>query len=204
MARLYTRKGDDGGTVLFDGTRVRKDDTRVDAYGEVDELNAHLGAAVTLVAARGADPAARTLRERLVQIQHELFAIGAELATPAESPRHDKLAGPVVEQLSRLESWIDETAAATPPLSVFILPGGDPLACQLHVCRTVCRRAERRAVALASRAPLNPQVVALNPQVVAYLNRLSDLLFAWARLANHLAGVADQPWIKPEPGHHST
>jgi cob(I)alamin adenosyltransferase len=190
MARLYTRNGDDGGTVLFDGTRVRKDDTRVDAYGEVDELNAHLGAAVSLAAQRIADPSAKILRDRLVQIQHALFAVGAELATPAESPRHDKLVAVAAEDVLRLEPWIDEAVAAAPALAVFILPGGDPLASQLHICRTVCRRAERRAVTLASQTTLNPQVV-------AYLNRLSDLLFAWARLANHLAGVADQPWIKP-------
>ncbi|HVP10690.1 MAG TPA: cob(I)yrinic acid a,c-diamide adenosyltransferase [Phycisphaerae bacterium] len=193
MARLYTRKGDDGGTVLFDGTRVRKDDIRVEAYGDIDELNAHLGDAV-LVIPRGSDPSAAALRDRIIRIQHELFSIGAELATPAESPRHDKLVSVAADQISRLESWIDEAAAATPPLNSFILPGGDPLACRLHICRTVCRRAERRAVALASR-------VSLNSRVLAYLNRLGDLLFAWARLANHLAGIADQPWIKPESGH---
>jgi cob(I)alamin adenosyltransferase len=193
MARLYTRKGDGGGTVLFDGTHVRKDDPRVEAYGEVDELNAHLGAAVCLAAQRVGDPRAKPLSDRLVQIQHELFAIGAELATPSQSPRHDKIAAVASEQVSRLESWIDEASAATPPLAAFILPGGDPLACQLHVCRTVCRRAERRSVTLAAQT-------AINPQVVAYLNRLGDLLFAWARLANHLAGIADQPWIKPQGG----
>jgi cob(I)alamin adenosyltransferase len=190
VARLYTRKGDDGGTVLFDGTRVRKDDIRVDAYGAVDELNAHLGAAVSLTTQSGAGSSAKTLRDRLIRIQHELFAIGAELATPAESPRHDQIAVVTAGQVSALEPWIDEAAAATPPLREFILPGGDPLACQLHICRTVCRRVERRVVTLSGHA-------SVNPQVVAYLNRLGDLLFAWARLANHLAGLADEMWIKP-------
>jgi cob(I)alamin adenosyltransferase len=197
VARLYTRKGDDGGTVLFDGTRVRKDDPRVAAYGEVDELNAHLGAAAAMTIPRGADPSAKALHDRLVQIQHELFAIGAELATPVESPRQARLGKVTSEQVSRLESWIDEAAAATPPLSVFILPGGDPLACELHVCRTVCRRAERRVVTLSAQT-------CVNPRILAYLNRLSDLLFAWARFANHLAGVADRPWVKSGGGTGAT
>lgn len=190
MAKLYTRKGDTGDTVLFDGTRVKKDDERVETYGLIDELNAHLGLAVSLAERAGGLAPVKTIRDRLTQLQHELFSIGADLATPLESPRREKVSPATAEQASRLESWIDEAAAAAGPLKSFVLPGGDPLACQLHVCRTVCRRAERGVVTLASHARINPQLL-------IYLNRLSDLLFAWARLINHLAGVSDTPWPAP-------
>ncbi|MCG8404403.1 MAG: cob(I)yrinic acid a,c-diamide adenosyltransferase [Phycisphaerales bacterium] len=185
--KLYTRNGDDGGTVLFDGTRVRKCDRRVDAYGMVDELNAHVGVAAALASQQSTDATIRVLHERLTQIQSELFTIGAELATPAESKNRDKISHTQPEQAVRLEAWIDEASEPLAPLRSFVLPGGGLLASQLHVCRTVCRRAERGVVALSAETEISPPVL-------VFLNRLSDLFFAWARLANHAAGVADVPW----------
>jgi cob(I)alamin adenosyltransferase len=187
--RLYTRTGDDGTTSLFDGQRVPKDDPRVEACGALDELNAHLGAAAAAVRRAGVGPAWEALAGKIEQVQAELFTLGAEVATPAGSGREAQVPHCRAEHAARLESWIDEATAATGELRSFILPGGSDAACQLHVCRTVSRRAERRLVALA----------AANPQAIIYLNRLSDLLFAWARYANHLAGVADVPWVRP-PG----
>lgn len=185
--KLYTRQGDDGGTVLFDGTRVRKDHPRVESYGLVDELNAHLGVAAAGAVARRGEPGFIELQERLMQIQCELFSIGAELATPMDSKNRRRIVPLSPEHARRLERWIDEASEAPPPLRSFVLPGGDPLAAQLHVCRTVCRRAERGVVTLAPAEPLNPEIV-------IYLNRLGDLLFAWARLVNHLSGQGDVPW----------
>jgi cob(I)alamin adenosyltransferase len=176
---LYTRTGDGGETSLFDGTRARKDDPRVDAYGEVDELNAWLG----LVRASPLDPA---LDADLVAIQRELFALAAQLADPA-----DRLAARVTkavigdEHVIRLEQLIDRLDAETQPLRRFILAGGTPAAAALHVARTVCRRAERRIVSLA------PPV---DPVLVRYVNRLSDVLFALARVVNHRAGIREIEW----------
>ncbi len=188
MARLYTRQGDDGWTVLFNGARVRKDHARVDAYGVVDELNAQLGVAVEVIRPREADdPSWRALRERLVMVQADLFQLGAELATPADAPQWSRIPHTTAEDAARLESWIDEAVAPLPPLRTFVLPGGEPAAAQLHVCRTVCRRAERCVVAL-------PEDQAAPPAIVVYLNRLSDLLFAWARWATHQAGAIETPW----------
>lgn len=189
MGRLYTRKGDGGETVLFDGTPVRKDDDRVRAYGAVDELNAQVGMAAAMARRRSGEEGMQSLHERLVVIQHELFAVGAELATPSDSPKRGRVPAVTGKQAGRLEAWIDEASAAAGPLREFVLPGGDELACQLHVCRTVCRRAERRVVKSGAREPVNPQVL-------AYVNRLSDLFFAWARMVNHAAGVGDQVWAK--------
>jgi cob(I)alamin adenosyltransferase len=177
--RLYTKTGDTGETGLFGGQRVRKDNLRVDAYGTVDEANAVLGICVTQAEAE--------LRAALLRVQSELFTVGADLATPL--PRD---VGRVTEALTaRLEKEIDATDAVLSPLRNFILPGGTPLAAHLHHARTVVRRAERLAVALRSAEP-----DATNSEVVRYLNRLSDWLFAYARLANHHAGVDDVPWIE--------
>ena len=186
MAKLYTKTGDDGTTGLFDGSRVLKHDLRVASYGEVDEVNAHIGMVIALISDGG--KAWQVLRERLSAIQHDLFTLGAELATPDTAGGQVPRVTPA--DCSRLEKWIDDAAAATTPLRVFVLPGGSVVSSQLHVCRTVCRRAERSVVLLAGQA-------VLNPQVVIYLNRLSDLLFAWAREANHISDVADVPWVKP-------
>src|SRR5262245_3898528 len=177
--KLYTRTGDTGETSLFDGTRVSKADARVDAYGEIDELNAWIG----FVRAAGVET---DVEAALVQIQKDLFALGAQLADPA-----DKIADRVVKaaigdpDVSRLEALIDRFDGEVPPLRRFILAGGTQTGAALHVARTVCRRAERRMVAL------NP---APEPVLVRYVNRLSDLLFALARAVNHRAGVAETPW----------
>ncbi|MBX6377189.1 MAG: cob(I)yrinic acid a,c-diamide adenosyltransferase [Clostridia bacterium] len=182
MVRIYTRTGDSGETGLWGGRRVGKDDARVEAYGAVDELNAAIGWART----QGPDP---DLDAVLARIQGELFAIGADLAAPRGPGEPPPAAVRVVAaaHVAALEADIDRLDGALPPLNRFILPGGTPLAAALHLCRTVCRRAERRAVALA-------RLEAVNPEVVRYLNRLSDLLFVLARAANHRAGQADVTW----------
>lgn len=178
--KIYTKTGDAGETSLFDQTRVSKADARVDAYGEVDELNACLGAA--LAAGVDADIAA-TLR----QIQRQLFALGARLADPSS-----KIAGRVTKaaivpaDVAALEQAIDRLEAELPPLRKFIMPGGCVAGAQLHVARTVCRRAERRVVGLGSEA--------VEPILVTYLNRVSDLLFVMARAVNHRAGVPEIEW----------
>jgi cob(I)alamin adenosyltransferase len=177
--KIYTRTGDAGETSLFDGTRVRKDDARVDAYGEVDELNAWLG----LVRASHLDLA---LDDAIMQLQRDLFALGALLADPAA-----KIADRVVKvalgdaDVERLEQLIDRLEARLSPLRRFILPGGAPSGAALHVARAVCRRAERRIIAL------EPPV---DPVLIRYVNRLSDLLFVMARFANHHAGAAEVEW----------
>jgi cob(I)alamin adenosyltransferase len=177
---LYTRTGDAGETSLFDGTRVSKADGRVDAYGHVDELNAVLGQ----VRACGVDD---TLDGWLDRIQHDLFAVGAQLADPGA-----RIAARVTRarldnaDVTRLEQWIDAADAGLPPLRRFIMPGGSSAGAALHLARTVCRRAERHIVGLGADA--------VDPLVIAYVNRLSDLLFALARLANARAGVGDREW----------
>ena len=177
--KIYTRTGDTGETSLFDGTRARKDDARVDAYGEVDELNAWLG----LVRAAPLDPA---LDEEVVAIQRDLFALGAQLADPADrlAPRVTKA---VIgdDQVVRLEQLIDRLEEQLPPLRRFILAGGTPAGAALHIARTVCRRAERRIVSL------DPPV---DPVLVRYVNRLSDLLFVLARAVNHQGHVPETEW----------
>ncbi len=177
--KLYTRTGDAGETSLFDGTRVAKDDPRVDAYGEIDETNAWLGFA----RAAGLDAA---LAGEVAHLQRDLFAVGAQLADPA-----DRLAARVTKAIvsdadvDRLERLIDRFDAELPPLRRFILAGGTPAGAALHIARTVCRRAERRIVAL------DPRVDGV---VIRYVNRLSDLLFVMARLANHRGGVPEVEW----------
>ncbi len=178
--KLYTKGGDDGTTGLFGGPRVLKNDLRVTAYGEVDELNAALGVVMTLVTDN-------VLSVRLRQIQSDLFVVGGELATAAGK---SALVAVTMAQAEQLEPWIDEASDAVPPLQNFILPGGTPLSAHLHLARTICRRAERAVVSLT-------QHEAVNPAVVVYLNRLSDLLFALARWANHRAGVQDIEWHRP-------
>lgn len=185
--KLYTKTGDDGGTGLFDGSRVRKDDLRVEAYGTIDELNAWIGLTICAIEQSGGGEKLDDLHMRLTQVQAELFTLGAELATPAAAAQAKKIPHVASEQSRRLEHWIDEAAAAAPPLKTFVLPGGSSIAAHLHLCRTVSRRAERRVVTLAGQTPINPEIV-------IYLNRLSDLFFAWARMANHFVGVADVPW----------
>jgi cob(I)alamin adenosyltransferase len=177
--KIYTRTGDTGDTSLFGGTRIRKDDPRVDAYGEIDELNASLG----VVRATGPDA---VLDEPLVQIQRDLFALGAQVADPAETvaARVSK-AALGAEDVLRLEQLIDRLEAELTPLRRFILPGGGATGAALHVARTICRRVERRMVSL------QPPV---DPLLLRYVNRLSDLLFVMARSANHRAGSLETEW----------
>jgi cob(I)alamin adenosyltransferase len=177
--KIYTKTGDSGETSLFDNTRVSKADARVDAYGEVDELNACLGAA--RAAALDAD-----LSAVLEVIQQELFAIGARLADPSQRIAARVSKADILDaQIARLETTIDGFESELPPLRRFILPGGSAAGSLLHLARTVCRRAERRVIALP--APVDPIVV-------IYLNRLSDLLFVMARAANHRSGVPETEW----------
>ena len=181
--KIYTRTGDEGETGLFGGPRVRKDAQRVEAYGAVDELNAVLGGAV---AALGDDP----LRGMLVEVQSTLFDLGGELATPAvrERAAAGQLAPQVpVEAIEQLERWIDELEEELEPLTQFILPGGAPAAATLHHARTVCRRAERRAVTLSASEDVSGEAL-------RYLNRLSDFLFVAARAVNRRAGVDEPRW----------
>jgi cob(I)alamin adenosyltransferase len=177
--KLYTRTGDTGETSLFDGTRVKKDDARVDAYGDVDELSACIGLARAIGANGPLDPV-------LAQIQRDVFALGAQLADPGDrlAPRVTK-AFLTDADVTRVEGLIDQLEAELPPLRRFILAGGTPAAAAIHVARTVCRRAERRMVAL------DPAVDAV---LLRYVNRLSDLLFVLARVVNHRAGAAETEW----------
>jgi cob(I)alamin adenosyltransferase len=179
--KIYTRTGDAGGTALFGGTRVSKADPRVTAYGDVDELNACLG---TVGAER---ELSGDIVELLEHLQKDLFAIGARLADPAVkiAERVTKVAVADAD-IQRLENWIDRFEAELPPLRRFILPGGTRAGALLHLSRTVCRRAERQIVVLGT-----DQV---EPQVLAYVNRLSDLLFVLARVVNHRAGHPEVEW----------
>jgi cob(I)alamin adenosyltransferase len=176
LTRIYTRLGDGGETHLGDMSRVPKTHPRIEAYGTVDELNAQIGLALTVEDM----PAeyARSLR----RIQNDLFDVGADISAP-EDPDRDRLRV-AAEQTSWLEERCDEVNAALEPLKSFVLPGGTPAAAHLHVCRTVCRRAERLATVCGEE---------LNPEVVRYLNRLSDLLFILSRAAN----AGDEPLWQP-------
>jgi cob(I)alamin adenosyltransferase len=177
--KLYTKTGDDGTTGLFGGGRVPKASTRVAAYGAVDETNAFVGAARTTGLPAPID-------EVLGRVQEDLFVVGAELA--CVPGKEDKLGMALLgaADIERLERAIDAADAACPPLRNFVLPGGSPQAAALHVCRTLCRRAERAVLSIDD-APVRSDLV-------IYLNRLSDLLFAQARQANTLLGIPDVPW----------
>jgi cob(I)alamin adenosyltransferase len=178
--KIYTKGGDRGETSLFDNSRVSKADARVAAYGEVDERNACLGAA----RAAALDP---DLARSVESIQIQLFAVGARLADPASRIASRVTKATVTDaDVTRLEAIIDALETELSPLKRFILPGGSPAGAWLHVARTVCRRAERRVVALG--------VDAVDPSVIVYLNRLSDLLFVMARAANHRAGTQETEW----------
>ncbi len=174
--RIYTRTGDLGETGLSGGIRVPKDHARIETLGDVDELNAVVGLARSQVGS--ADHAAL-----LRTVQGDLLSVGADLAEPTSDAGRRVTA----DRVACLEREIDSLQAHLPALTSFILPGGCTAASALHVARAVCRRAERRCVALAAHE-------AVSPQVLAYLNRLSDLLFVLARSANELAGVADTTW----------
>ena len=178
LTRIYTRLGDGGDTHLGDMSRVPKTHPRIEAYGAVDELNAQIGLALTV------DGLPAQYAEWLRRIQNDLFDVGADLAVPHGGDRERLRLAP--EQVGWLEEACDEVNADLPPLKSFVLPGGTPAAAHLHVCRTVCRRAERRALVVEDS----------NPEVVRYLNRLSDLLFILSRGAN---GGEEPLW---EPGRY--
>lgn len=180
--KIYTRTGDEGLTGLFGGGRVPKHHARVAAYGDVDELNAVLGVA------HATEPGSFA-SQRIPQIQQDLFCIGGQLATPDPAKVAEALAKAAFDEnkVAELENDIDQAEGDLPELTAFVIPGGTAKAAALHHARTVCRRAERSVVALAAEA----EVPAIIPQ---YLNRLSDLLFVWARLANKQGGVSDLTW----------
>ena len=179
--KIYTRTGDDGTTGLFGGNRVRKDDARVQCYGEIDELNAAIGLA--------ASGAGGEVVQRLRRVQNELFVIGAHLATPRAA--EVKALPPLpLDTIGRLESEIDAAENDLEPLRQFILPGGSETAARLHLARCICRRAERTIVAF------DAQASGIETVLLHYLNRLSDWLFVQARWVNWKAGVADIPWEK--------
>ena len=178
--KIYTKTGDGGETGLVDGSRVRKDHPRVAAFGDVDEANAVIGVART--------HADEDLSQLLDAVQRDLFAIGAQIADPrAQVAAKKEKAALAPARIVELERAIDAREAQMAPLTAFLLPGGTPLAASLHVARTVCRRAERAVLALG---PADP----VDPLILVYLNRLSDLLFVLARHANHTAGRAEAKW----------
>ncbi|MBU5671932.1 cob(I)yrinic acid a,c-diamide adenosyltransferase [Paenibacillus brevis] len=179
--KLYTRTGDAGQTSVIGG-RVDKDDLRIEAYGTIDELNSYVG----LAAAYGDSVLFGDLKDQLQQIQHELFDCGADLAYATENEERYKVRG---ELSARLEAWMDQYQQETPPIEKFILPGGTQLAAALHVCRTVCRRAERRVVSLF-------RTKQGNGEVLIYLNRLSDYFFAASRVANYRLDQEDVEYIR--------
>lgn len=183
--KIYTRTGDAGQTSLFGGGRVSKDHIRVRAYGSVDELNATFGWAVTQLP-NG------PIRDRMLLLQHDLFTLGADLATPppADGRRRPETPDLPTERVVEMETWIDEADEELPELRAFILPGGSAAGAALHLARTVCRRAERDVVSLS-------EVDEVSPTVLSWLNRCADLLFAFARLANHRHGTPDVEWSKP-------
>jgi cob(I)alamin adenosyltransferase len=180
--KIYTKTGDRGDTGLFGGGRVQKDHPRVEAYGDVDELNATIGFA------RAIEPLLR-IDEVLVATQRDLFAIGALLATPDREKMHQHLTKAQIDdrRIEELEHAIDAGDAELEPLRAFIVPGGTPKAAALHIARTVCRRAERRVVALQESEEIPPLVV-------IYLNRLSDVLFTLARVSNRRGGGGEVTW----------
>ena len=182
--KIYTRTGDGGETSLFGGGRVPKGHIRVEAYGTVDELNAVLGICV-------AELDDKEIISRLSFIQQDLFNLGASLATPGSESGEVRPAIPhaPLDRIEQMEDWIDAATQECPDLSAFILPGGTHSSAALHLARTVCRRAERAVERLGREEPIDVTVI-------QFLNRLSDLLFALARLANHRAGVSDVLWDK--------
>lgn len=177
--KLYTKQGDRGETALYGGRRVSKSSARIEAYGTVDELNCVLGLAL-------ADGAQGRTGEVAAELQDLLFVLGGDLATPMDGS--SAIARMQPAHVERMEQWIDELDAAVPALRNFILPGGSRAGATLHLARTVCRRAERAAVASGEAGE------AVNPEAVRFLNRLSDLLFALARFENHREGVEETVW----------
>lgn len=187
LNRIYTKTGDAGETGLVGGQRIPKDDLRIEAYGTVDELNAFVGLARTTAESLATEfEALHPLAAKLKRVQHELFNLGSILATLPEDV-HPKQPRVTQTEVRQLECEIDEANEELKPLRSFVLPGGSRLDAELHVCRTVCRRAERLLVRL-NREQSAP------PEAVQYLNRLSDALFVWSRLVNGMQGCAETLW----------
>jgi cob(I)alamin adenosyltransferase len=193
MAKIYTRTGDEGETSLLGGRRVRKDDARIEAIGSIDEVNAAIGLVRVELARTGVAPA--ELDDELGTIQHRLFDLGAELASPAaEAPRVSAIRD---ADAGELEASIDRYEETLEPLRQFILPGGMPAAAQLHLARCVCRRCERRLVELASSE-------GVRSESLRYINRLSDWLFVVARVVNRANRVPDVAWQKRQVAGESS
>jgi len=187
--RVYTKRGDSGETGLAGGQRVGKDALRIEAYGTIDELNAFVGIARSSMGA-----GLGKLDRIMLRVQHELFNAGSILATLPEDV-HPKQARVTAEDTIRLEREIDEMNEGLPPLRSFVLPGGSRLNAELHVCRTICRRAERECIRLA-------RTEAIDPEIVKYLNRLSDAFFVWTRWASQQEGIPEVLW-DPNTGRES-
>ncbi len=185
LNRIYTKTGDQGQTHLAGGQRVSKASPRIECYGTVDELNAFVGMAVVSAATSGHE-SVPALVPILRRVQHELFNLGSILATKPEDV-HPKQARITAAEIHQLEVEIDGMNAELAPLRSFVLPGGTRLNTELHACRTICRRAERLAVALQSEEPIPPEII-------QYLNRLSDAFFVWSRWVNHVLGVPEVLW----------
>ncbi len=186
--KIYTRTGDTGDTGLYGGQRARKDDVRVESYGTVDEANAALGVAASYLPDNELVPL-------VARLQSDLFVLGADLATPTtkDTEAGKQVVPRITEKYATdLEPLIDNYEAELEPLRHFILPGGDKASAYLHLARATLRRAERRTVSL-----LRAEPDTTNPAVIPYLNRLADLLFVLARVANRRAGIADVPWTRP-------
>ena len=178
--KIYTKTGDRGDTRLFDGTTVRKHNERVEAYGDVDELNSFIGAAASFLKDT-------SLISMLAEVQKDLFSVGAQLADPGFKQQTRAKFQIPRGRITALENAIDSFETELPPLRQFIIAGGGSGGAMLHVARTVCRRAERRVVGLSEK-------VEVNPIVIEYLNRLSDFLFVMARVVNHREGKEETPW----------
>jgi cob(I)alamin adenosyltransferase len=181
--RIYTRTGDEGMTSLFGGNRLSKDDLRIEAYGTLDELNA-------LIGALGDHDLVSSQLPFLRMIQSDLFTWGSHLAT-TDSEMQKRLPCMPDSRIQELETWMDEQSDPLPKLTQFVIPGGHPAVSAAHLCRVVCRRAERRVVSLA-------QIESVDPQLIVFLNRLSDVFFIWGRSLNHASGVPEIPWT-PSP-----
>lgn len=187
--KIYTRTGDTGQTSLIGGERVSKADIRLETYGTIDELSAAIGLAISLLSKDE-----KIIKELLLTIQHHLLDVGAELANFSIKPARAMMVPQVTNQkVAWLERLIDRHDANLPPLKNFILPGGSQAASSLHLARTIGRRAERRVVELANNPPANKKI---NPELIKYLNRLSDLLFVLARADNAKVGAPDIIWQK--------
>jgi len=185
--RVYTRRGDSGETSLVGGQRRPKDHLRIEAYGTVDELNSFVGLArESALELTPRAPGLAALTEILRRVQHELFNLGSVLATLAED-LHPKQPRVTEAETAQLEREMDRMNEGLPPLRSFVLPGGSRLNAELHVCRTICRRAERICVTLAAREPVDSEIV-------KYLNRLSDALFVWSRWASRELGGPENLW----------